>query len=175
MGKRQVAWRPDIYDMAQRRAAAPAEPDIYDRAPRRAAPVEPDIYDRAPRGGAEILDADAAATEPILTETLDDIEPAPAEAAADTAPAAGPAPARRAPQGGDNSGLFGLMAGALLGAGLTLLAAPTSGARLRGQLRAIGARQAEPAGQAAGTVAQIMPNMTSTEPEAPGAGQRNGE
>jgi hypothetical protein len=158
MRKRQVAWRPDIYDMAQRRAAAP---------------VEPDIYDRAPRGGAETLDADAEATEPILTETLDDIEPA--AAAADTAPAAGPAPARRAPQGGDNSGLFGLMAGALLGAGLTLLAAPTSGARLRGQLRAIGARQAEPAGQAAGTVAQIMPNMTSTEPEAPGAGQRNGE
>jgi hypothetical protein len=158
MRKRRVAWRPDIYDMAQRRAAAPTEPDIYDR---------------APRGGAEILDADAEATEPILTETLDDIEPA--AAAADTAPAAGPAPARRAPQGGDNSGLFGLMAGALLGAGLTLLAAPTSGARLRGQLRAIGARQAEPAGQAAGTVAQIMPNMTSTEPEAPGAGQRNGE
>jgi hypothetical protein len=41
-------------------------------------------------------------------------------------------------------------------------------------LRAVGARRTEPESQATGTVAQIMPNITSTEPEAPGAEQRNG-
>ena len=154
MRKRREAWRPDIYDMAQPRAAAPAEPDIYDM-------TQPRVPVRRP------------ATRPLVSEGLVDAEPVIIEAPADAVPAGAPRAARPRP-GSDNSGLFGLMAGALLGAGLTLLAAPTSGARLRRQLRAIGARQADAAGQATGTVAQIMPNITSTEPEAPGAAQSNG-
>jgi len=151
MRKRRAAWTPDIYDMAERRAAALAEPDIYDLA--------------QPATG---LDLEVEATDPLAGHSLVDAEPLPITAQADARPAPRPPPR------GDNSGFFGLMAGALLGAGLTLLAAPTSGERLRSQLRAVGARRTEPESQATGTVAQIMPNITSTEPEAPGAEQRNG-
>ena len=98
MRKRREVWTPDIYDMAQPRAAAPAEPDIYDMAQAR---------------GPGAADSDI---EPLVGEGLVDAEPVIIEAPSNAAPAEAP-PAPRAQPGSDNSGLFGLMAGALLGAG----------------------------------------------------------
>src|SRR5690242_18081540 len=116
MAKRTRTWEPDIYDMAAARAA-------------RVAAVTP--------LGPTITDLAAAAEADDAPDTLMEPEPALDEAVVRTGAVTG-APASavrpRAPRS-DNSSLIGLVAGALAGAALGLLAAPASGDALRRQLR----------------------------------------
>lgn len=136
MPKRARNWEPDIYDMAAARAARqaavmPPAPTITDLAAEAAVEPEPEA-------------------EPALDET---VGTAAAPMVVVPAPAARPGAAR-----GDNSTLIGLVAGALAGAALGLLAAPAAGDTLRRQLRATAESRTQQAARRLETVAQNVPH-----------------
>jgi hypothetical protein len=133
MPKRTRSWEPDIYDMAAARAARQAA----------VMPPGPTITDLA-----ETEAAVEAEPEPALDET----------AVPAAVPVAVPVPVRPRAVRSDNSTLIGLVAGALAGAALGLLAAPTSGAALLRQLRAGAESRTRGTMQQIETVAQNVPH-----------------
>ena len=137
MPKRARNWEPDIYDMAAARAARQAA----------VMPPAPTITDLAAEAAVE----PEAEAEPALDETV---------VTAATPVVVVPAPAAR-PRG-DNSTLIGLVAGALAGAALGLLAAPAAGDTLRRQLRATAESRTQQAARRLETVAQNVPHPVVT-------------
>lgn len=163
MAKREANWQPDIYDMAAQRAddPAPVPPrpsgrisNLTARWRKRPPPaaVRPDSVDGEDTGTSLLLDM---ADDPLL----DDEDGGGFDAADDSDYAAPPAKGKRAnapPQrrpvtrtaarvapSDDNSGLLGLLLGALVGAGLTLLVTPAAGKQLRARLQAAAQNQAD--------------------------------
>lgn len=180
MAKREINWQPDIYDMAARQAADPSPPlpqpsgrisNLTER--RKAAPVPLVISDP--------LDEDDEDTS-LLLDGEDDplLDDEDAFAAADDSDyplltprngkAANAAPSRRPAPAGDNSGLLGLLLGALVGAGLTLLVTPAGGKQLRTRLQAEVQQQAARGNADTEPVAHNMPNKAVSEQAAPIAG-----
>lgn len=154
MAKRVRNWEPDIYDMAAARVA------------RQAAVMPP-----APR----ITDLAAAAEAADVSE--EPLEPAPArDDAVATAVATITAPSPAAPPRptrSDNSTLIGLVAGALAGAALGLLAAPAAGDTLRRQLRATAENRTQVAARRIETVAQNVPHQVAARADPSSAEERN--
>jgi hypothetical protein len=147
MPKRRRPWEPDIYDMAAARAARQAA----------VMPPGPTITDLAAEAAVE------AEPEPALDEP---VGPA-------VVPVAVPVPVRPGAARNDNSTLIGLVAGALAGAALGLLAAPASGAALRRQLRAGAESRTREAAQQIETVAQNMPRSMAARADPSTAEERN--
>lgn len=150
MPKRARNWEPDIYDMAAARAARQAA----------VMPPAPPITDLA---------AETEATD--ATGTTLELEPALDEAVV-TAGAPPPAARPRATRS-DNSTLIGLVAGALAGAALGLLAAPTAGDTLRRQLRATAESRTQEAAHRIETVAQNVPHQVAARADPSTAEERN--
>lgn len=161
MAKRERAWTPDVYDMAARQP----EPDDDEelgalgrrgkRTPiarltgrfRRTDRVSP-APETDPAHEMDIVDL-AAAQEPDIDPDIVD------------GPVTRSAPVRTMPSQSDNSALLGLVMGALVGAGLTLLATPASGRQVRERLQ-VSSR----------TVAQKMPYLDVLGTEPPAAGEQ---
>ncbi len=188
MAKREANWQPDIYDMAAQRADDPSPPT-----PRPSGRIS-NLTARwrksspAPRPVSDPLDAEAddtsllldVADDPLLDDEDEEIfdeaavseDAAPPRAKGKPAPAAPPRRratvivARPAPSD-DNSGLLGLVLGALVGVGLTLLVTPTGGKQLRARLQAEVQHQADQGNVGAKIVAHNMPNTTMSEQTAP--------
>lgn len=185
MPKREVNWQPDIYDMAARRKGSDPSPplpkasgritDLQDRqavtdeSPRMPnasgrisdLPARREAAARAVAALDDYEDADLDAEDELLTD-LDSDGGTPAMERQAATPAKS---ARR----GDNSGLLGMLLGALVGAGLTLLVTPASGAQLRTRLQG-GKAPAPTAPGYSGIregVAQNMPNIMAVEQAAP--------
>ena len=152
MAKHARNWEPDIYDMAAARAARVAA----------VTPPGPTITDLA----AEADDATEAPMEPepVLDEAVV------TAAAPVTAP---PAVVRPGTPRGDNSTLIGLVAGALAGAALGLLAAPASGHALRRQLRATAESRTQEVARQIETVAQNVPHTVAARADPSTAEERN--
>jgi len=153
MAKRTRTWEPDIYDMAAARAA-------------RVAAVTPP--------GPTITDLAVAAETADATEALVESEPA-LDAAVVTAAAmaAQPTAPRSRARRNDNSTLIGLVAGALAGAALGLLAAPASGDALRRQLRATAESRTQEVARQVETVAQNVPHTMAARADPSTAEERN--
>jgi hypothetical protein len=147
MAKRARTWEPDIYDMAAARAARQAA----------VMPPAPAVTDLAV--AMEATDATDAPLEP---------QPALDEAAV----MVGAAPRPRAARS-DNSTLIGLVAGALAGAALGLLAAPASGEALRRQLRTTAESRTHEVARQVETVAQNVPHPLAARADPSTAEERN--
>jgi hypothetical protein len=154
MAKRTRTWEPDIYDMAAARAA-------------RVAAVTPP--------GPTITDLAVAAETADATEALVESEPALDEAVVTAAAmaAAQPTAPRSRARRNDNSTLIGLVAGALAGAALGLLAAPASGDALRQQLRATAESRTQEVARQVETVAQNVPHTMAARADPSTAEERN--
>ncbi len=148
MPKRTRSWEPDIYAMAAARAARQAA----------VMPPGPTITDLAAAEAAGEAEPEPTLDEPVATAVV---------------PVAVPVPGRPRAARNDNSTLIGLVAGALAGAALGLLAAPASGAALRRQLRAGAESRTHAARQQVETVAQNMPRTTAARADPSTAEERN--
>jgi hypothetical protein len=84
-----------------------------------------------------------------------------------------PGTARSRTARSDNSTLIGLVAGALAGAALGLLAAPASGDALRRQLRATAENRTQKAARRIETVAQNVPHQVAARADPSTAEERN--
>ena len=190
MAKREVDWQPDIYDMAARQVddSSPTTPrpsgrisNLTARWRRRPPPaaVRSTYLDGEDTDTSLLLDM---ADDPLL----DDEDGGGFDAADDSDYATPPAKGKRAnaplqhrpvtmtaarvTPPDDNSGLLGLVLGALVGAGLTLLVTPAAGKQLRARLQAAAQQQADQGNTGAEIVAHNMPNIAVSEQAAPVAG-----
>jgi hypothetical protein len=121
--------------------------------------------------GPTITDLASAAETDDATEAPMELEPVLDEAVVTAvAPVAAPRP--RAPRS-DNSTLIGLVAGALAGAALGLLAAPASGDTLRRQLRATAESRTQEVARQVETVAQNVPHTVAARADPSTAEERN--
>ncbi len=190
MAKREVNWQADIYDMAAERAAdpSPVTPQPSGRISnltarwRKRSPAPAVVSDPLDEEDADtslLLDVEE---DPLLDDEDADFDEADDSDDAESLPAkrqpAGAARKRRPSRvvaartvpADDNSGLLGLLLGALVGAGLTLLVTPAGGKQLRARLQAEMQHQADQGNAQDEIVARNMPNMAVSEQAAPVAG-----
>ncbi|MDQ2805806.1 MAG: hypothetical protein M3Z04_02615 [Chloroflexota bacterium] len=187
MAKREVNWQADIYDMTAERAAdpSPVTPHPSGRISnltarwRKRSPAPAVVSDPLDDEDTDTSLLLAVEDDPLLDGDEDDFDdrddaeslPAtlrPAGAARKHRPSRGVA-ARTVPAD-DNSGLLGLLLGALVGAGLTLLVTPAGGKQLRAHLQREVQHQADHGNADTEIVARNMPNTAVSEQAAPVAG-----
>jgi len=145
MGKRARAWTPDVYDMAQNHQDTDGEGETISAARR----VQPTPMART---SGRFSRAGKVSLPPVPDNSADSTDGVDLAAA--------PAPSRAVPRQSDNSALLGLIMGALVGAGLTLLSTPASGRELRSRVQ-----------RGTQTVAQKMPNTEGLGTQSPAAGE----
>jgi hypothetical protein len=143
MAKRVRNWKPDIYDMTADRSQAPPQLDVRDLAAVPAPPAEPATTE---------AEADVVATAVVVQSP----EYTPVAPGVRLVRLVAPPPRR------DNDGLLGLVAGAVVGAALTLLITPASGDALRTRLRAQVETLSGAAANRAEALAQKLPNSTAS-------------
>ena len=149
MAKRVRNWKPDIYDMTADRSQAPPQLDVRDLAAVPAPAAEPPATEAA------------ASVAAVVAEVGPDLEVEPSEYAP-VAPSVRLVRLVAPPPRRDNDGLLGLVAGAVVGAALTLLITPASGDALRTRLRAQVETLSGAAANRAEALAQKLPNSTAS-------------